>query len=61
MNCRVCHNPTHLVSGSVRCNGCDHSPAFCRCQSVAQFIPVWMRRARESRYGLAKDFSGQAA
>jgi hypothetical protein len=57
--CHICGDATHLdfPSGLTRCNGCERTPAYCRCARV-QSAPAWVQRAREGR-GLAKDMSGR--
>lgn len=55
--CKTCGSPTYVDFRNrvTRCRGCDQ--VECRCAPV----PVWLQRAKASRYGLAKDLSGAAA
>ena len=57
MNCPRCNDRTHLEfpDGTQRCNGCDRTTAWCRCEPVkAERTPVWFQR-RNARMLPAKE------
>lgn len=55
--CR-CGASTHrdFPDKTERCSACDRKPRFCGCEP-ADSRPVWLRRASERRFGLAKDLT----
>lgn len=64
MTCAHCGNAAHIdfADRSERCNPCHRTAAFCRCEPVTvKRVPTWLARAREQRYGLARDLTGSAA
>jgi hypothetical protein len=52
--CAKCGAPVTRDGFRTRCQGCSLSPAFCRCQPVAAWVPEWRRR------DLAKDMTRAA-
>lgn len=58
-DCRVCGADTYVDfrTRTLRCRDCDRAAVTCACAPV----PVWIRRSRERRYGLARDLTGSAA
>ena len=61
MNCSVCGADTILDERSHRrvCSGCNRGPAMCSCRRAE--VPIWLQRARASRYGLSKDMTRSTA
>lgn len=58
--CSRCNDTTHLEfpDGTTRCDGCDRTPAWCRCLPVkAERTPLWLQRSSERSRGLAKDLT----